>query len=228
MSSFRRALMASVTLLVVLRSSGSATAQTLRDDFDGNALNPDKWVVDSASPSDVTVANGFMTLANSSSSFPVVTSKNNPFPDGDFRVRIGFRYVAQGFCGDGFGAIDNFWENYHGENVCRPFMLWQDSGGLYSYTGSVGGTVLLAAPETSYHEVECTYVSGEYRLYLDGAFRASGACAPKATGLFFGHPHPISCGGPWSSLSVDYVEVSPIGATASGQHSWGKLKQLYR
>jgi hypothetical protein len=156
-----------------------------------------------------------------------VTTRNDPFPPGDFRVLVGMQYLSQAFCGDGIGTMDNFWENYRGGTACRPFLLWQDTGGLYVYTGSAGPTGLLPPPETGYHLYEWVYMNGEYQFSMDGMLRASGGCAPRATSLFFGHPHPIGCS-PWTSFAIDFVDVSPIGATAAPPTTWGRVKSIYR
>lgn len=204
----------------------NAHAQTFHDDFDGTALDPTVWSADPGS-GQIVVANGVVTLSCSGPTFPVVTTRNDPFPSGDFRVRVGMQYVSQGFCGDGFGTMDNFWEDYYG-TACRPFLLWQDSGGLYVYTGSSGPTGLAPPPETGYHICEWVYMGGQYEFSMDGVIRASGGCAPRATSIFFGHPHPIGCGGPWSSIAIDFIDISPVGATPTRGVSWGGLKQIYR
>ena len=206
-------------------SSTPAAAQVFRDDFNGAELDTTVWSID---PGDgqVTVADGFVTLSCPGNVFPVVTTRNDPFPSGDFRIQIGMQYVAQNFCGDGFGAMDNFWEDYYG-TACRPFLLWQDGGGLYVYTGSTGNTLLTSPPELGYHIYEWRYINGQYEFSMDGVVRATGGCAPRATQIFFGHPHPISCA-PWTSFAIDFIEISADGATDSKKTSWGRLKQSYR
>lgn len=208
--------------------SGLARAQGFHDDFNGTELDPSVWSADMGSGGQIVVANGVVTLSCTGSTFPVVTTQNDPFPPGDFRLRVGMQYLGNGNCGDGFGAMDNFWENYHGQNVCRPFLLWQDGAGLYVYTGSAGATGLAPPPETGYHIFEWVYMGGVYDFFMDGVLRASGGCAPKATSIFFGHPHPIGCVPWWSSFAIDFIDVSSIGVTPTRSPSWGGLKLIYR
>jgi hypothetical protein len=215
-------------LLLVSWAMGWASissAQTFRDDFDGNAVDTALWVVE---PGDgqVTVDGGVITLSCAGSTFPVVTSRIDPFPPGDFRVRVGMQYLSQSSCGDGFGAMDNFWEDYNTGTACRPFLIWQDPGGLYAHAGSAGAAMQIPG-DTAYHLFEWTYLNGTYEFSMDGVVRASGGCAPRATQLFFGHPHPIGCS-PWTSFAIDFIEVSPIGATAMQRTTWGEVKELYR
>jgi len=174
----------------------------------------------------VVVSGGFVMLSCAGSEFPVVTSRSNPFPQGDWDLHVGMQYVSQAPCGDGFGAVDNFWEDYYGV-ACRPFLLWQDNGGLYVYAGSSGSTPIAPPPDLGYHVVEWTYLAGQYQFLIDGVPRASGGCGPPATRIFFGHPHPIGCS-PWTSFSIDFIDVAPFGATPTATMSWGKLKQIYR
>ena len=172
----------------------------------------------------VLVANGVVTMSCAGSTFPVATTVADPFPPGDFLVSVRMRYTSVGACGDGFGAMDNFWEDYYG-TACRPFLLWQDTG-LYSYTGS-STSYAIGGPTSEYHLYQWSYVEGRYTFLLDGVTLSSGDCAPRATRLFFGHPHPIACG-PWTSLEIDYVRVEPIGVTPTRKSSWGSVKARYR
>jgi hypothetical protein len=62
---------------------------------------------------------------------------------------------------------------------------------------------------------------------MDGVVRATGGCAPRATSIFFGHPHPIGCS-PWTSFAIDFIDVEPAGATSTAQQSFGSVKAHYR
>jgi hypothetical protein len=213
--------------LLLLTLPAIAHAQSFHDDFNGAALDTSIWSVDLGT-GQVIVGGGVVTLTGAGATFPVVTTRADPFPPGDFRLRVGMQYLSQGFCGDGFGAMDNFWEDYYTGTACRPFLLWQDSGGEYVYSGGAGGTVIAPPPELGYHVYEWDYLAGQYQFLVDGVFRASGACAPRATSIFFGHPHPIGCGGPWSSFAIDFIDIAPLGATPARGASWGSVKAKYR
>ena len=203
----------------------SAAAQVFHDDFDGTALDPTVWSVE-VGDGQIVVADGVATLLCTGSTFPVATTVLEPFPPGDFRIRVRLRYVSVARCGDGFGALDNFWEDYYG-TACRPFLLWQDAGGWYSYTGSSGYYYIGSGPTTEYHDYEWTYIAGRYSFFLDGAMLSTGDCAPRPTRLFFGHPHPIGCS-PWTSFEIDYVHIEPFGETGTEKAAWGSMKSRYR
>jgi hypothetical protein len=217
-----------VAVFALLFAAHRAFAQTFREDFNGAGLDSVVWVAD-LGDGQITVASGAVTLSGSGPTFPVVTTRQDPFPEGDFIVRVGMQYLSVANCGDGFGAMDNFWEDYGTGTACRPFLLWQDGGGLYVYTGSADKSAYLAAPpEAGFHIYEWAFVDGAYTFLMDGVVRGpSGTCAPRATSIFFGHPHPIGCS-QWTTFSIDFIEVAPLGATPARKYSWGALKLLYR
>lgn len=201
-----------------------AVSQVFHDDFDG-ALDPAVWSVE-LGDGQIVVADGVATLSCAGNTFPVATTMQDPFPPGDFLIRVRLRYVSVAWCGDGFGALDNFWEDYYG-TACRPFLLWQDASGWSSYTGSSGGSPIGRAPDAEYHVYEWTYIAGRYTFYLDSTMRSTGDCAPRATRIFIGHPHPIGCS-PWTSFEIDYVHIEPLGATRTQAATWGQIKTIYR
>jgi hypothetical protein len=98
--------------------------------------------------------------------------------------------------------------------------LFVEAGGQMVYLG--------ARPDTQYHVYEWTYVDGRYAVAVDGTTLAVNDCAVRPTSLFFGHPHPIIAGPPWTSFEIDYVRVEPTGATPTQKMSWGKVKAAYR
>jgi hypothetical protein len=214
---------ASWGLLCLALAPESARAQVFHDDFDGTALNPAVWSVE-LGEGQIVVADGVATLTCTGNPFPVATTIQDPFPPGDFLVRVGLRYFGVEYCGDGFGSVDNFFTP-----GCRPFLLWQDSGGWYVYCGSSSYQLLTPTPQVGYHVYEWQYTSGQYSFALDGAVRMSGLCAPRPTGFFFGHPHPIACNRTdWTSFGIDFVHIEPLGATETPHSTWGSLKSVYR
>jgi hypothetical protein len=221
----RVAFQVSAGLLCACLGYASAGAQSFHEEFEGQALDPAVWTVD-LGDGQITVADGVATLTCAGSSFPVATSVNDPFPPGDFVVRVRLRYTSVVRCGDGFGSLDNFWENYYG-TACRPFLLWQDAFGWYSYTGNSAYHYIGSGPDTAYHVYEWTYVDGRYTFFLDGVSLSTGTCAPRATRVFFGHPHPIGCS-PWTSFEIDYIHIEAYGATETTRPAWGGVKALYR
>jgi hypothetical protein len=205
-------------------SQTSAGAQTFRDDFNGSSVNGSVWGVASGS-GQVYVGNGEITLVGGGATFPAVITKHDPFPAGDYVVRVGLRYDSVAWCGCGVGSVDNFYPFF--PQGCRPFLAWQDSQGWYVYSGGTDYRYLGTGPETGYHEYEWRYVDGTHTFFLDGVSLRSESCAPRATAIFLGHLHPVSCS-PWTSFSVDYVEVSPHAVTPTTRERWGRLKQIYR
>jgi hypothetical protein len=203
----------------------TAEAQVFHDDFDGTALDPAVWSVDLGTGGQVVVADGVVTVTCTGNVFPVVTSVQDPFPPGDFVVRVRMRYNTVVQAGDGFGALDNFWGDEGA--ACRPFLAWQDGNVWFVEAG--GPMYLLSPrPDTQYHVYEWTYIGGRYAVALDGTTLSVNDCTLRPTKLFFGHPHPIIAGPPWTSFEIDYVRVEPFGATPTQKSAWGSVKALYR
>lgn len=213
-----------VGLCAVLLVCAATESRGFREDFNGTSLNPAVWQVELGN-GEVVVADGVVTVSCAGSTFPVATTIADPIPDGDFVVRVRMRYPTVTTCGDGFGALDNFYP--FSPLGCRPFLVWQDGGGWYAYSGSTAQFYIGTGPETGYHTYEWRYMSGVYEFSLDGVSLYADSCAPRATALFFGHPHPVSCPS-WTSFEIDFIEVVPFGPTSASQNSWGRLKQIYR
>jgi hypothetical protein len=219
----RHSILVLACLFAATTAVGTARAQTFHDDFSGTSLDPSVWSVELGA-GQLTVGNGVASLTCTGNPFPVATTIADPFPDGDFAVTVGLKYQQVAYCGDGFGATDNF----HGEG-CSPFKLWQDSGGWYVYCGSQDYTLLSPSPNTDYHVYEWDYVNGYYLFFLDGVLVTGGGCAPRPTAFFFGHPHPITCNQTnWTSFQIDFVDIHPIGAVRTRAATWGRVKSTYR
>jgi len=200
-------LVPAVLLMGVIACKKEPTSPTPRpafhEDLNGTALNSGIWVVQPGD-GEIVVANGVATLRSSGAAFPVATTRDNPFPAGDFLVRVRMRYLSIAPCGSGFGAVDNF------SSGCKPFEIWQDAGGWYIYSGS-DARLLGPPPQTDYHVYEWRYWSqyGQYDSSVDGVGVISGVCAPRATKIFFGHPAPTGCGN-WTSFEIDYIHIEPL------------------
>jgi hypothetical protein len=76
----------------------NAESQVFHDDFDGEVLQPTVWSVEPGD-GEVLVANGVVTMTCTGSTFPVVTTVDDPFPPGDFLVSVRLRYTSTLFAG---------------------------------------------------------------------------------------------------------------------------------
>src|SRR5262245_31607635 len=65
-----------------------AGAQVFHDDFNGDSLDPAVWSVDLGDGGQISVANGVVTVTCTGSTFPVTTTVEDPFPPGEFLVRV--------------------------------------------------------------------------------------------------------------------------------------------
>ena len=221
--------LACVSAFALAAVVSKARAQGLHDDFNGSELDTTIWSADRGN-GDIVVGNGVMTLSSGGELFPLVITKKNPFPEGDFVVRVGCQYVSAARCGCGLGTTTNFYSA-----DCRPFVLWQDAvapeGAWYVYVGTSLRTFLPLAEHLDYHIFEWDRIDGVDLCLMDGVFVASSPCSLRPIDFFFGHPRPGGCDPDapyWTALAVDFIDISPLGPTDVHSTSWGKLKALYR
>lgn len=152
-----RTLACAVLAATAIACGTEIRAQTFREDFQGAALDPNVWSV-SLGDGAVTLESGWAVVMGGGGQPPVAITRVDPFPSGDFVVRVGAQYRSVAFCGDGFGALDNFFPFF--PQGCRPFLLWQDSAGWYVYSGGVPYTGLGASGELGNHVYEWRYFGG--------------------------------------------------------------------
>ncbi len=214
---------ARIALLLCIVCANAVSAQVFHDDFDGTSLDPAKWNV--AGGGTISVAGGFSTQsAGCGEMFPYVTTVSNPFPtSGDFIIRVGFSYPNPSSGGNGFGAATGFVLGQPGTG----YWVWQDycCGGLRAVCGNLV-VPISPAGDTGYHVYEWDYIGGAYSLYVDGTFRASDASTFRPVDFFFGHPPFTYC--PWTTQSIDFVDIREVGVTPTRNSSWGRVKAMYR
>jgi hypothetical protein len=207
-------------LVLATAASLPATAQVFHDDFNGPTLDLGKWNLNLGGGSAV-FANGRLTLSAPPGQFPYLTSRYNPFPaQGDFMVRVGFRYPDVQMDGNGFGA----------DYAERGFGVWQDlcCGPLRAAVGDVYPFYPpgLPVPDTTYHVYEWDYIGGTYYFYLDGSFVLLNASSYRPALIFFGHPPQTASA--WTTQEIDFVHIEAFNVVPTRTQSWGRLKTLYR
>lgn len=225
-----------VCLLVILTLSNLATETMVYgslfvDHFDGASVDADKWVVStdppridydgnwhtpSGDPSYGTVSLGdsWISLQNDSSTvFPYVMSKPSLFPEeGDFLLEFKMRYDTVNRHGAGFrvgyGDRTDPWNHL--------FSVWDDATiGNYPVVELLGTNWQSEELDTSEHVYALEYASGEYTVLIDEN-PILGPVASEITPdwLWFGNPVWASWGSyPWTTLSLNYVVVTPEPTT---------------
>ena len=111
--------------MLVMVQANAARADTFREDFDGPSLDPAKW---SFSPGEgaLTIVDGAAILSSPGGRFPYLTPVGNPFPDGDWSLRVRFRFPSVAACGNGLGSTRGGADPMSQSG----FALWQDTSWL--------------------------------------------------------------------------------------------------
>jgi hypothetical protein len=216
-------------LLGSLFVAATSAASVFNDDFNGSTIDPTLWSV-STGGGTVTVAGGRVTLsAPCGAEFPYVVTLGNPFPtEGDFVVRVGFRYRSVSLGGNGFGFDYNM----------RAFGAWQDScsspdnpagcGGLRVAVGDLYPIYLTDrnSVDTAYHVYQWEYIAGTYRFSLDGTLVAQNTSTARPDKFFFGHPLYAYCN--WTTQEIDFVHIEALPVVPVEPETWGAVKDKYR
>jgi len=260
--SFARCTILLLILILPFASLSSPKGETdniiFTEDFEGTSLDPQKWIFTEntnmsgypANGGSISVADGFLELSSSGSSFPFIYSAENPFPSsGDFEIEFAVKYtcIADLGCGvmisNGVPAVDTNWHNYkiitlwahdQGPSNTVIYMEFYNSGIYSSYVHGF-------KPSSAQHIYKVSYSDGVYSIYVDGEFAGRGESEERPNMIVFGNPpNPEVPRSPqevavwgywgWSSFKIDYVRVS--SGAKNGEESadpglmvWWKLDE---
>lgn len=210
-----------------------------------NTLDPDKWIV---YPNKRTTPNstgcifdtinenaGFLKMKQCSQTalFPYVTSKNNPFPDGNFTATVKFKYVATGGQGSGIQFVDVAPENGAGYTSVFELGTWEvgSSGGVNQpkfYLLFQDSQVAEIPADQGNHEFKVEYQDGIYTLYLDNTlYYTSPPEQKKVAAVYFGDPSPQNPSGNWNQLWIDYIRIINNGLSQPPQQPFLDLPWNY-
>jgi hypothetical protein len=212
-----------VLAVLMMAHADAAWAGTFREDFDGPSLDPAKW---SFSPGEggLTFVDGTVILSSPGGRFPFITPLGNPFPDGDWSLRVRFRFPSVAACGNGLGSTRDGADPMSQSG----FALWQDTGwGMRVAVGDMDPVNLVAGADTSFHEYEWDRLGRTYLFYFDGAFVGSDESDLSPTSFFFGHPQFVTCG-TWTSQQIDVIQITSAGPTPTQRITMGRLRSYYR
>lgn len=159
------------------------------------------------------IQSGSVRLESSTSVFPYLYAKKNPFPaEGGFVFEAVFRYPEVTIWGDGFTL----------ETDLPPFgsttatgkddlvRVWQDKDltlVLYFMGVKIFSTLKV---DTEWHRIEVRY-DGQYAVSLDDKLlHTSLPIKDRPTSLWIGNPVSTGTNGKWTSLEVDYIHIRSI------------------
>ncbi len=192
------------------------------DSFDRSTLDGSKWIVDNSSNTTIDLSHGTLRLGSSSSHYPYIHSRVNPFPgSGDFRMTVRFQYTSAGACGAPI-AMANFvlpaglshadTDRLSSGAEASGISNWFWRTAAYYRAGSVREDISLNL-SAGWHIATADYTARVYRLALDGTtiYTSSQTNARPAV-LWMGVPFDLGSGNScqWDSLEISNVHVESL------------------
>jgi hypothetical protein len=208
------------------------------DDFEGNTIDPAKWIVQenlniSSFPAyggSIKVNNSYVSLASNGSSFPIITSALNPFPTtGDFALEFDITYDQVSGWGSGLWVSHGSFEPVSKETVYANILqVWADTKigfNVFFFENVTYKQDLYWSPfgyDTKPLTIRLDLSHGVYSLYLNGSLIATHESTLRPDTIGFGHPPafwipkaignsliPESVSTSWSSFKIGSVRVLP-------------------
>jgi len=198
----------------------------------------------------VTLADSRLSLDNPSPTlscpiFPLIWTNKAIPPTGNFELEFRMRYTAGGFWGDGVRIVrmPSAFEPAAGskDSAAGDFvlMIHQDNfdckGPNVSVPGHPGEDGSSLPFNTDWHTYTLRYEGGASTVYVDSAYFAGPLPTPRPNCIQLGvgevKSGADSCaayGCRWTSYTIDFIRVRPLGTTPTRPSSWGELKARYR
>lgn len=188
----------------------------------GGQLDSSKWIVYENRPTGcsgdlIKETGGFVNFiqCTNATRFPYVTSKNDPFPAGNFTTLIKFQYTNVRPWGTGIQLVDTAPANGSGFTSLFSIGVWEDrSSGLNMRLNFKDQAVYTTPINISPHELKVERVGSIYKLYFDNQpVFTSPETSEKMHAIFMGNPATVS--GPpfpgWTWFKVDYIRITDNG-----------------
>ncbi len=197
------------------------------DRFEGSSLNSSKWVA--ANSVGISVANGSLKMASSSTRFPYIFNRANMFPtSGDFRLTVSFRYSSLGVCSAGILATSydpSMLVGLSQDEAAKRQQaaeqngvvagIWQDSGSGFQFwyrSGAERPNIAISGQDTSSRVLTIEYHNNQYTTSLAGrgVIYTSQRTSNRPQYLWMGHPATIGSPCPWETLEVSDIKVESL------------------
>jgi serine/threonine protein kinase len=201
-----------------LQSLTSIDHEPLEDDFKGRDLDSATWV-SILGDGEIQVSGGAVRLRSNGKTFPIIYPQTNPFPDGNFSLKLTMRYLDVTEMGVGFRLGEMLAEHGTSEDTNldelykgRIIEIWQDNNEWHISTGDDNAVEYsLSSPHLAITEIQIDYIQQVYRVLVDDEeLYKSKRTDMRPTILWFGNPARVDAPGAWSSLEVSYISVEAL------------------
>lgn len=216
-----------VSLLVLLLNSKQTLS--LEENFDKSSLDDNKWK-SYENDGKIELLDSELKLSSNGGTFPYIYTLNNPFLEKDnFSIKIKMQYTSLHSRGGGI-TIGNLtppnscsvqYYDSHGKEIIL-FTILQDSVKPFrvffvpcrdtSECNHEPSTVLkLEESNLDPIELQIVYFESRYKFFYNGSWIFTSKETPRRPNvLFIGNPTNHEHNSPWSSFSVDSIEILPF------------------
>jgi hypothetical protein len=209
---------------------------TFHDDFDGTVIDTSKWDVQQNVNNGVggrkTVSGSPVSFPREETSFPCITTKENPFPNsGDFSLELNIQYlsITERGCGFWVSSVPYIISSSSGiiylASIADVLLVFSDT----TFGPSMfllGKPLAFSSSLTSYVLLRLDYTNGTYLLYLNGVLQVSVKSELRPQFMGFGHPQapyvPLLTSTDWTSFKIDSIsvfQISPVTPTITPEPS---------
>lgn len=189
------------------------TAELFSEEFEGIGLDRQVWDF-TLGTGQIQVNDGVLRLTSRGQSFPLVYTKENPFPaEGNFSLNVSLRYLSAEERGTGF-RVDVVEPDQTGQKVPGTSLIavWQDDTSWRILFGPDGQRVYaFTAPNLDPHDLEITYLNETYHFILDGEpIYVSEPTPLRPNLMWIGNPAQANAAGAWSDLEINDISIKAL------------------
>ncbi len=173
----------------------------------------------------VQVRGDVLGLSSSSTSYPYVTTRSNPFPvNHDFRAVFDFGYVRTGSCGVGIvmtsyelpwgmssASANLFQENAERTGMAAGVFDYDDGLRVIYRSGADRRDFRYPKPDRFIHQLTLTFQNERYTISFDDVeIYRSPTTTARANFVWIGHPARLDARCEWDTLQVDSIRIDQL------------------
>ncbi len=204
---------------IFLTNPAQAEYLYFQDEFNENrspnTLESSKWIVypnNILGFTTISEANGILstTQQNNTNQYPLVVSKSQVLPAGDFSAEIKFQYTKVTHWGTGIALVEQLPKNGGGFNALLNIQVWQDKSVGPNMRVQFDGPIVYSTNiNTNLHTLRVDRTGKKYLIFLDNQLIfTSPDTTEQVKYIWMGNPDKLNFLVPeWTTFNVDYIRV---------------------